>query len=289
MAGQRLWKCRQQARRRLHENHPRCCRIEATKFLVHAKPSEFGDRACKLYTRRAAADDEEGQQRLTLLQVVSGFRTFKCREYAATNLRRIFYALQAGREGRPLILAEIAVRRAGGQNQIVIWDLLVAHHDSPACSVNGGNRTEQHPDVERVAKQRAHGRGDIARRKRRGRHLIEKRLKQVVISAIDDRDRRTHTAQRRGTGDAAKSRTDDHYAWQAIECELRTAVEFRNTPPQLSFDPGIHGGGARTVNQQHQQYCKKISLIDPRRAHHGVKRKQQQQNPRQITCGQSGE
>ena len=63
-----------------------------------------------------------------------------------------------------------------------------AQSHPPRRDVDAGHLAEKHLDV-LLARQHAADRlGDIGRRQRRGRHLIEQRHEQVVVVAVDDRD-----------------------------------------------------------------------------------------------------
>src|SRR5271166_4842122 len=89
--------------------------------------------------------------------------------------------LQAGRKRRKFVVAEVAVRYAGGQNQIVIadWDVLakaVRNIDRLFRAINAGHLTEDHRSVGLLAENASNRRADLAWRQDRGRNLIEKRL-----------------------------------------------------------------------------------------------------------------
>ncbi len=87
---------------------------------------------------------------------------------------------------RPLVVAEPGVGRAGRQDQVVVVDRArVAHADLPLDLVDALDVAEHHRDVLVRAEQRADRRGDVRGRQRRGRDLVEQRLEQVVVGAVD--------------------------------------------------------------------------------------------------------
>src|SRR6185436_5508754 len=63
-----------------------------------------------------------------------------------------------------------------------------------------------------LAEEPADRHGNVARGERRGRHLIEQRLKDVVVRPIEDRHVNGGVAQRSRGVQAAESRADDHDA-----------------------------------------------------------------------------
>jgi len=53
-------------------------------------------------------------------------------------------------------------------------------------------------------------RADLTGRQLRGRHLVQQRLKQVMIRAVDQNDLRSRVLQRLGRCQAAESTADDY-------------------------------------------------------------------------------
>src|SRR5215469_3900023 len=113
----------------------------------------------------------------TLVGIVGAFRLFERHEQPAPHFRGVLDALEARSEGLPYVLAEVAVRCSGRENQVVICELLGAELYHLPASVHLGDRSQQNPSIEGVTKQRSNGRRDVSGRDRRGRDLVEKRLK----------------------------------------------------------------------------------------------------------------
>lgn len=74
---------------------------------------ELGYRAGKLDPGGAGADQDEGQEASPFRFVVAGLSPFEGSENAAPDRGRILDLFQAGGEGLPRVLAEVAVARAG--------------------------------------------------------------------------------------------------------------------------------------------------------------------------------
>ena len=114
-------------------------------------------------------------------------------QHAAADLEGILDALEPRRERLPLGMAEVGVTGSGGDGTIVVANgLAVGEHDRPIRRVNPHHLAEQDVDVALCTENRADGRGDVAGVERRGGDLVEHRLEEVVIPAIDHRhpDRR---------------------------------------------------------------------------------------------------
>src|SRR4051812_10866045 len=81
-------------------------------------------------------------------------------------------------------------------------------------SLHGG---EQDFGVLETPYQPADRREDVGRRQRRGRDLIEQRLEDMVIGAVDERDVDRRIAQLTRGVQPAEAATDDHHPWAHAE------------------------------------------------------------------------
>src|SRR4029434_507694 len=94
-------------------------------------------------------------------------------------------ALEPGREAFELVVAEIAVARAGRENQIVVLedDALAVHrvdeHAAP-IGVDTGHFPEEHSGVSLLPENLANRRGDLPRTEDGRCDLVQERLEQVV-------------------------------------------------------------------------------------------------------------
>src|SRR5688572_19595371 len=87
--------------------------------------------------------------------------------------------------------------------------------DPPGFRINPRNVREQDAQPLLLAQDPPDRRGDVARRKSRGRDLIQQRLKDVVIVAIDDRHLARHVAEAARGVEAGKPAADDDHLGQA--------------------------------------------------------------------------
>ena len=92
-------------------------------------------------------------------------RQLVCQHDAAAHLRRILQRLQSRRELRPVIVPEIAVRRARCQDQIVVVDFAPLRSCTVCLrSIEADRLVHQHFDVLLVPQNGADGLRDIGRR-----------------------------------------------------------------------------------------------------------------------------
>jgi len=150
---------------------------------------EFGDRACHLDARLSAADDHEGEQRGARLLACHSFSPLEGEEDFLPQPRRIGDGLYTGRILFPALPAEITMARARSDHQVIPRNGAAAFgmHDA-RLTVDAGDSVEQDARVFLAAQDVADRPGDIGRRQRRRRNLVQKRLEQMVVVAVDHSD-----------------------------------------------------------------------------------------------------
>jgi hypothetical protein len=159
------------------------------------------------------ADDDEGEQRVPLGRVVRLLGLLEGEQEAATDLEGVVDALETRRVLLPLIVAEVGVPRPGGEHQEVVRDLaplLVHVHDAP-LGVHLLHRGHEHRGVPLFAQEPADGHGDVARGQHRRRHLVEQRLEEVVVRAVDDRHVHRGALELLRRLDPREPAADDHH------------------------------------------------------------------------------
>ena len=103
--------------------------------------------------------------------------------------RGVLERLQARRERLPLVMAEIGVARAGREHQRVIGNAVaVFEQHALSCRIDAVDVGEQRRHLGAVAQEIADRPGDLAGGERSGRDLVEQRLEQMMVAAIDQRD-----------------------------------------------------------------------------------------------------
>ena len=142
----------------------------------------------QLNTRGTAAYDHKTQRPMTAGHRGFAFRQFVGQQNAAANLQRIFDGLQSGSQRLPLVVPEIGMGGACGDDQIVVGKLEAMQLDDAPFDVKAEHLAEQHFDVFMLGENFADRRGDFRRRQSRGRYLVEQRLKGVVVLAVHQRD-----------------------------------------------------------------------------------------------------
>ena len=159
----------------------------------------------------------------------------------AADLARVGERLQPGRHVRPLVAAEVAVRRAGRHDQRVVAerDRLAVRGERvrlAGVEVEAGDVGEQHARVGLAAEDAAQRRGDLALGEDAGRHLVEQRLEQVVVRPVDERDLDGRAAERLGGVQAAEAAADD-------QDPVRGSLSLRGSSSHLRL---VWGEGGRT-------------------------------------------
>jgi len=171
---------------------------------------DLGDRACHLDAGRARPDDHEGELARTLGHVLGELRALKGQKNAAADAGRVLDALQARRKLCPLVMAEIGVRRAGRDHEMIVGDCGGSRLDPPIGGVDAGDLGHQHGGVALMAQDGTDRPGDLGGRERGGCDLIEQRLEAVMVLPVDHGDVDRGARERRGGREAAETGADDH-------------------------------------------------------------------------------
>ena len=121
----------------------------------------------------------------------------------------------------PFRFAEIVVHGAGSDDEAIEWDSFLAEQHSPAGDVEARDFAKYDAAIMLSSQHRTQWRGDIGWRKAARGDLVEERLEQMKVAAIDQRDVDVGATQRLGRGQPAESaaNNDDLVAighWQDI-------------------------------------------------------------------------
>src|SRR5262249_6409204 len=143
-------------------------------------------RAGQLDAGWASTDDDKGQQRLTFGRIALAFRKLESQKDSPPHLERIGERLQPGRQDFPAGVREVGMSRAGGHDEVVVLELrAVTQLDGSSHKVDVTDLAEQHFDVAVLAQDSPKWLGNLAWRERSRGDLIQQRLKEVVIDAVD--------------------------------------------------------------------------------------------------------
>src|SRR5262249_35026990 len=92
------------------------------KLLAQSVACELPDLAGHLDTRRARADDDEREPGLALVRVAHGLGRLERAEEAAADEERALERLHLGGGRAPVVVAEVRVARAAGDDQRVVLE-----------------------------------------------------------------------------------------------------------------------------------------------------------------------
>jgi anaerobic selenocysteine-containing dehydrogenase len=199
---------------RFDQNKAGDARIDGSEFVAQRLPCDLGQRSRQLDSGWPSTDQHERQQLATPRRILLTLGALEGHQHPTTNLERVLKSFQSGREWLPLGVSEIRVARTGSDDErIVVDDVTVGEHNPATVHVDPRHLGEQHTDVPGSAKHPANWRGNIAWRERRGRYLIQERLKDVVIAAIEQRDTARAAAKHLARREASESAADDDYMW----------------------------------------------------------------------------
>jgi hypothetical protein len=206
----------------LDEQNPGGAGVDRAEVAAERVPRDLGDLARELDAGRAGADDDEGEPGRAAIQVRLVLGRLERGQDPAANLERALERLHVGRERPPLVVAEVRVVRAAGDDQAVVGKLeqLVVGRDAvdpdaPAVEVEAGDLAQDDADIPVALEDPAQRRGDLARRERAGRDLVHERLEEREVAPVDQRDVDRRPAQLPDGLHAAEPAADDDHVLAA--------------------------------------------------------------------------
>ena len=214
-------------------------RVDRAEVAPQRVAGQLGDLAGHLDPGRPAADDDEGQPRTAAHLVVLELGRLEGRQEPCSHGDGALERLDLRGRVAPLVVAEVGVVRAAGNDQRVVLQraggaLADDRADvQPApVEVEAGDLAEHHPDVPVAPEDRAERIADLPGRKRPSGHLVGEWLEQVEVAPVDQRELDRRGGQVRGGLQAAESAADyDHPVG-------RWRHDGHEIPPPPGLDPG---------------------------------------------------
>ncbi len=214
----------------VEQDHPRRGRIDVPERAFERVVGEFGDLPGHFDARRACADDGERQQLLPTGRIAGALGLLERPENPGPQLQRVVDRLHAGRPLGEMVVAEVRLAGACGDDQAVVrGDVRVAEQlrgDGFAREVDVGGFAEQHLGVLLLAQDHPGRRRDLTGRDDAGRHLVQQRLEQVVGGLGDHLDIDVGALERLGGGQPAEPRSDDD-DFVPVRCSGSGIAHFR--------------------------------------------------------------
>ena len=178
------------ARRHVDQDDARGDGIDPSELGAQRGPHQHRQRAGHLDPGRSGADEDERQEIAMPARILLGLRLLERPQNSVSDRDGVREALQAGRELLELLVPEVAVPHAGRQDQVVVRERYVraigrARADATPVLVDGGDFTHENGRIPLLAENVANGRSDLSRRELRRRDLVQQRLKEMVIRAVD--------------------------------------------------------------------------------------------------------
>ena len=140
-------------------------------------------------------------------------RQLKRQQHPPPDFGRVFNRLQPRRKRRPVLMAKIGVARARGQRQVVVSGHCAARQRHlPRAHINPHHLVHQHFSIRLVAQNRPDRLRDVGRRQHRQRHLVEQRLKKMMIASVHHRHIHVQMRQPSRRVNPAKPSAHNHHS-----------------------------------------------------------------------------
>ena len=111
------------------QDDARRLRLNAAEIGSQRLPRDLRERARHLHAGRSGADDDERQQPPLLVRSRCALRRLEGHQDPLPDPERVVERFQAGRVLRPLVAAEVRMRRPAREDEVVELDWLVVVDD----------------------------------------------------------------------------------------------------------------------------------------------------------------
>ena len=188
-------------------------RVDVPERALEGVVGQFGDLPGHLDAGRTGADDDERQQLLPAHRVAGPLGLLERAEDPAAQFQRVVDRLHARRPLGEVVVAEVRLPRARGDDQAVVRRAVgVAEQDRVdrlVRQVDVRDVAEQHLGVLLLAQDQPGRRRDLALGDDAGGHLVQQRLEQVVGGPGDQLDVDVGVLERLSGVQSAEPRSDD--------------------------------------------------------------------------------
>ena len=204
----------------VHQDHPHRGGLEGAELPAKTTGGQLSHLTGQLDPGGPGPDHHDGQPALLLDGVGHQLGHFEGAEDAAPELEGVIEGLHPRSEEGELVVPEVGLGHAGGDDQAVVGILdghPVRHRgvDHLALEVEAGHLGQLHPHVLRPTHDVSKGRGDLAWRQHAGRRLVEERLEEMMIATVDQRHVDRFTPQEAGGREAPEPPADDDHPMTA--------------------------------------------------------------------------
>ncbi len=153
---------------------------------------------------------------------------FEREQDPAADLERVLETLQARGIRLPGVVPEVGVPHAGRQHQVVETDPAVGKHELTCGSIDRDRVGQQYGCVLLPPENRSNRVGDVGGGERRRRDLVEERLKEMVVPAVDDRNAYRRPREPLNGVQAAEARSHHDDVWFTQGEEVNGWTKTRN-------------------------------------------------------------
>src|ERR1700761_5344379 len=192
--------------------------IDPPEVRPQCGADEHSQSACHLDTGGPSSDHHEGQQFAASIRIVFCLGQFKRLQDPVSRPDSIRKGFHTWREFFKLVMAEVAVCSTRGEDKVVIRDgdiaaIRIGDKDTLLFFVYPGHLTHDCQSVLLFSKNSTNWGSNLPGRERCRCHLIEQRLKKVVVGAIDqDHPYRSVPESFRG-GQSSKTTANNDNPW----------------------------------------------------------------------------
>src|SRR3984893_14030404 len=216
----------------------------------------MSDRSGKLDAGRASAHQHEGHLASAFFRVIGRFSQFKRAQDLGSDRFSVVEALEARCEPSELVMTEIARTHSRRDHQEVVFEFSTTNSranglDGASSGVDALNLGQQHAEVFLFRLKLPDRRRNLGWRQDSGGDLVQERLEDMVITAVDQRYFDIGALERPGrrdTGETAADDQDPFFARDRFCCRWRFFRERLGQNCSHGCTDGFSGPAARLAS-----------------------------------------
>ena len=200
----------------VEQQHPGVLRLDVPVLAAQRLGGDLADLPGQFHAGRPGADQGEGEPAGPFGRVAGGLGHLERAEYPPPDLQGVLDGLHPGRDRGVLVVPEVGLPDAGGQDEVVVAELDLAAQRPPGqhlppVRIDTGHLGDDEFGVAVFAEQLAQRGGDLALGQDAGRALVQHRLEQVMLGPVDEGDLDRRARQHPDGEQAREAAPHDHY------------------------------------------------------------------------------
>ena len=200
----------------VRQHHADVRGVDRAELVAKAAHGELADLAGELDPGRSGTHDHDGREEPPGLVGRGGLGHLEGAVDAPAQLERVVDRLHPRCDQRELVVSEVGLAGTRSDDQAVVREVDLETRDAlgvhdPLVEIETGDLDELRPHVLVLAEQVTEDGCDLTGREDAGRHLVEERLEEMVVAAVEQRHLGSCAREQTDRRQPAEATPHDHH------------------------------------------------------------------------------